>query len=110
MEPFGRARFRLLISTSSRWNQGCFSGWRRSGSGEFWKKPRPTRNYLFNSSPLRNRLRLHLLQLFLDSLGFNLDHAAITEKLDVDARKRLEVYLQTLPEWGLVDVKFSELA
>jgi len=56
----------------------------------------------------RLRLRLQLLALFFDSLGKSLDREAITDDLDV--RRRLEIYLKTLPEWGLVDVKFSDLA
>jgi AraC-like DNA-binding protein len=58
----------------------------------------------------RLRLRLHLLQLFLDSLGQSLEHEAIADSVEADAKKRLEVYLQTLPEWGLVDLTFGELA
>jgi len=58
----------------------------------------------------RLRLRLQLLQLFLDSLGQSLEREASAKKVELDAKTRLEAYLKTLPEWGLVDVKFGELA
>ena len=58
----------------------------------------------------RLRLRLQLLQLFLDSLGQTLEREASAKKVGLDAKTRLEAYLKTLPEWGLVDVKFGELA
>ena len=60
----------------------------------------------------RNRLRVRLqfLSIFLDSLDQSLDREPVPDALELDARKRLEIYLKTLPEWGLVDLKFSEVA